>query len=641
MASLRTCIGRAVGPAGRRRGGRWRWIWVLLTVGIVLNGLRLRDRLARIPSLADEPDQPVDPDADISDAQEQEPLFEVVSAAGVVVDDATVRAATAHARREGLTVVDLVPADLGSEQALELARAVDTSVYRSKPLHPGRGARHAMVVEPALLARAGLARISNLDPVEMVQAAARLKQYAPRSTDLVVAPGVAAVADDPDKRLNTLWALAGPAATIVGAMPVVQYGLIAAGALVNPAWAAAAAVAATLQPHLATGGTAVRPADLRGGSWLARCVRLPLEAARTRKGTWRSEVVVSADPRAIEERRPVYRDLLAEGTDRFFEERRTTCPWCESPAITPRLTTIDLTQRKPGQFAIDDCDGCGHVFQNPRLSLEGLDFYYRDFYDGLGAEVLEAAFAAVDTFYRARVRQVAAETTPNRWLDVGGGHGHFCLIAAEDLPDTRFDVLDLNDGVLEAAQRGWVDHAHQGLFTDVAPEIAGTYDVVSMHHYLEHTRDPRDEVTAAHIALAPGGLLLIEVPDPENTWSRIVGPYWGSWLQPQHQHFVPIGNLRQELESQGFTVVSEERAEAHQAFDYTSFVGLVAQRLSPPPEVPWLHPPTAASQAVRLAVLAGSLPIMGLTFAAEQGVAPLVRNRPGGPNTYRILARKD
>ena len=100
MASLRTCIGRAVGPAGRRRGGRWRWIWVLLTVGIVLNGLRLRDRLARIPSLADEPDQPVDPDADISDAQEQEPLFEVVSAAGVVVDDATVRAATAHARRQ-------------------------------------------------------------------------------------------------------------------------------------------------------------------------------------------------------------------------------------------------------------------------------------------------------------------------------------------------------------------------------------------------------------------------------------------------------------------------------------------------------------------------------------------------------------
>jgi SAM-dependent methyltransferase len=639
MASLRTCIARAVGPAGRRRGGRWRWIWALLTAGILLNGLRLRDRLARIPSLAGQSDDGGTPGIDTPG--DQGPLFEVVSAAGVVVDDATVRAATAHARREGLTVVDLVPADLGSEQALELARAVDTSVYRSKPLQPGRGARHALVVEPDLLARAGLARTRDLDPVEMVQATARLKQFAPRSTDLVVAPGVAAMAEDPDKRLNTLWALAGPAAPIVSAVPLVQYGLIAAGALVNPAGATAAAVAATLQPHLATGGTAVRPGDRRGGWWLARCVTVPIEAVRARSGSWRSEVVVSADPRAIEERRPVYRELLADGTDRFFEERRTTCPWCESPAITPRLTTTDLTQRKPGRFTLDDCDGCGHVFQNPRLSLEGLDFYYRDFYDGLGADVLEAAFAAVDTFYRARVRQVAAETTPERWLDVGGGHGHFCLIAAEDLPDTRFDVLDLNDGVLEAAERGWVDHAHQGLFVDVAPDIAGTYDVVSMHHYLEHTRDPRDEVAAAHTALAPGGLLLIEVPDPENTWSRIVGQYWGSWLQPQHQHFVPIGNLRQELEAQGFTVVSEERAEAHQAFDHTSFVGLVAQRLSPPPEVPWLDPPSRAAGAARLAVLVGSLPVMGLTFAVEQAVAPFVRNRPGGPNTYRILARKD
>jgi SAM-dependent methyltransferase len=638
MASLRTCIARAAGPASRRRGGRWRWIWALLTVGIVVNSLRLRDRLARIPSLVDQSDDGGTPGIDADG--DQGPLFEVVSADGVVVDDATVRSASAHARREGLQVVDLVPADLGSEQALELARAVDTSVYRSRPLQPGRGARHALVVEPGLLARAGLARARDLDPVEMVQATTRLKQFAPRSTDLAVAPGLAAVPEDPDKRLNTTWALAGPAAPILSAVPLVEYGLIALGALVNPAWATAAALAATVQPVVATGGTAIHPPDLRGAGLLARCLRVPLDAWRTRSGTWRSEVVVSADPRAVEERRPVYRELLADGTDRFFEERRTTCPWCESPAITPRLTTTDLTQRKPGRFTLDDCDGCGHVFQNPRLSLEGLDFYYRDFYDGLGAEVLEAAFAAVDTFYRARVRQVAAETTPERWLDVGGGHGHFCLIAAEDLPDTRFDVLDLNDGVLEAAERGWVDHAHQGLFVDVAPDIAGTYDVVSMHHYLEHTRDPRDEVAAAHTALAPGGLLLIEVPDPENTWSRVVGQHWGSWLQPQHQHFVPIGNLRQELEAQGFTVVSEERAEAHQAFDWTSFVGLVAQRLSPAPEVPWLDPPTPAATAARLAVLVASLPIMGVTFGVEQAVAPLVRNRPGGPNTYRILARK-
>ena len=65
-----------------------------------------------------------------------------------------------------------------------------------------------------------------------------------------------------------------------------------------------------------------------------------------------------------------------------------------------------------------------------------------------------------------------------------------------------------------AARRGWVDRAHRGLFPDLAAEMAGEYDVVSMHHYLEHTRDPGVELEAAATALAPGGLLSLEIPDP-------------------------------------------------------------------------------------------------------------------------------
>ena len=33
-------------------------------------------------------------------------------------------------------------------------------------------------------------------------------------------------------------------------------------------------------------------------------------------------------------------------------------------------------------FTLEQCGDCGHVFQNPRLTPEGLEFYYRDFYDG-------------------------------------------------------------------------------------------------------------------------------------------------------------------------------------------------------------------------------------------------------------------
>ena len=153
-----------------------------------------------------------------------------------------------------------------------------------------------------------------------------------------------------------------------------------------------------------------------------------------RRGRWLPETRVPADPRSTDERRPIYEALLAEGTDRFFEAPATNCPICNSPSIGMRLETTDLLQRKPGRFRLDECGECGHVFQNPRLSLEGLDFYYRDFYDGLGESDTDGMFAISDRAYRDRARMVARHGHPKRWLDVGGGHGHFCLIAAEELP---------------------------------------------------------------------------------------------------------------------------------------------------------------------------------------------------------------
>ncbi|MCB1549269.1 MAG: methyltransferase domain-containing protein, partial [Hyphomicrobiaceae bacterium] len=124
-----------------------------------------------------------------------------------------------------------------------------------------------------------------------------------------------------------------------------------------------------------------------------------------------------------------------------------------------------------------------------------------------------------------------------------------------------------------------------------------------MHHYLEHTRDPRAELAAARTALAPGGHLLIEVPDPERSWARRAGRYWGPWLQPQHLQFLPIDGLCAELARQGFTVLARERGEAHQPVDYSSFVGMLSQDLAPKPDKPWLPRSSSAQRAGRLAVL--------------------------------------
>ncbi|MYW14833.1 methyltransferase type 12, partial [Streptomyces sp. SID2955] len=117
--------------------------------------------------------------------------------------------------------------------------------------------------------------------------------------------------------------------------------------------------------------------------------------------------------------RPAYRADLAAGGDRFLAPRRTTCPWCASTRLSRRLCTTDLLQHKPGRFTLDACAGCGHIFQNPQLTPEGLEFYYRDFYDGLGEQRMSGTFGGRDAMYRGRAEAMLShDPAPKTWLDV-------------------------------------------------------------------------------------------------------------------------------------------------------------------------------------------------------------------------------
>ena len=610
-------------------GSRSGWLAAGVTAGIVANGLRLRGRVAKLSVI----DETLTLDVD-------ETAMAVVTAAGVSVDDAVLASATRHARREGLDVLDLVPGDLPIEQLLALARSVDASTYRDKPLALGFGALHALVVEPAVLERAGVTRTTDLDPVEMVLLTTRLKQFAPRRTDLALAPSLRAVALPDGQRMAILRAQVGVAAPAAAAVPALSSLVMLAALRHDPLWSAALAVASAVQPTLITTRLRVQPRDVTPSNMVARSVREPLRALRTLRGKWQSSVRVPTDPRSIEERRPIYDELLAEGTDRFFEEPRTTCPMCAGTNLKIHLTTTDLLQHKPGTFRLDVCNGCGHIFQNPRLSIEGLDFYYRDFYDGLGETDSEGLFAASDASYRGRAKMVARVEQPKRWLDVGAGHGHFCLIATEELPDTHFDGLDMSESIDEAAARGWVEQGYRGMFPDLADDLAGTYDVVSMHHYLEHTREPLAEIDAAHTALASNGLLLIELPNPESAFGRRLGRYWIPWFQPQHQNFLSIGRLTTEVEARGFTVIDTEIGPAHQPVDVGGAVWMFAQSIAPKPVKPWLAKPTVAQRVGRLAIFSVLGPIAAMGLASDLARASRLQRNDRMSNTYRLLARR-
>ncbi|MCU1379062.1 MAG: methyltransferase type 12 [Acidimicrobiales bacterium] len=615
-------------------------VCVVFALGLVLSALARRLRLSGLTALVSP-----GPAGSVWD-----PEWLLASAAGVEVDEATVAAAVTHAEARGLEVLDLVPGDLPVAQVLELAGAVDTTRYRADRFATGAGAGQATLIRRPVLERIGPPGLgpdlSNLDPVAYASLLRELKLVASDATDLAIAPRMRArpptIADQ-----RRLLEARTSAPTLVGsALPAVLAGraagvaVAAAGLWLRPIAGIAVVAAYCAQPAIVIAGRGLRPADgVRATAlrWLVGPIRLARLAVTgfARRGT-----DVGRDA-GFGDRRAVYDKLLAEGTEGFFEPRRATCPWCGAGALRRVLRTRDLFQHKPGAFTLDRCLRCSHVFQNPRLSEDGLDFYYLDFYDGLGEELMDGVFATTVHSYEARVALLGSVATPERWLDVGGGHGHFCAVARDRWPEATFEGLDLGDTVWKAVRRGWIDAAHQGMFPELAPSLAGRYDVVSMHHYLEHTTDPRAELDAAAIALRVGGHLLIEQPDPEFGLRRVLRSAWLPYFQPQHLHLARVGNIVAALEERGFTVVAEERGAAHQGGDLAFAVFLLLSRLSRPPDLPWRPPGGRLHRVWHGSLLTALLPFLALAALADRVVAvPLARRARHG-NAYRLVARLD
>lgn len=348
---------------------------------------------------------------------------------------------------------------------------------------------------------------------------------------------------------------------------------------------------------------------------------------------------VARQTEEIERCRVDYDDELRTGATRLFHPKMTRCPWCGSPDIGFRIRLADTRQGKPGVFSMDECRGCGHVFQNPRLTGTGLSYYCRDFYDGLGRDYYDSVARYGWRDYRARVRLVASRVLPKSWLDVCARHGHFCREARRMLPDTRFWAIDPSPEIVRAQRRGWVDAAAQASLAEFADAGHSGFDVVSMVNYLERAADSRRELAAARRILRQGGLVLIEMVNPESPFARVHGKFWYCWLAPQNVHLIPWRNMCQAIDECGFEVIEVQLGKANKPFDNVGAI-LTALNYYLPPATrwPWIQRQVRARDKVfRKAVLTLCLPLMAVAFAVDV-LFHVVISRGGSGNSYRIVA---
>jgi SAM-dependent methyltransferase len=149
-----------------------------------------------------------------------------------------------------------------------------------------------------------------------------------------------------------------------------------------------------------------------------------------------------------------------------------------------------------------------------------------------------------------RMRYVARVPESARVLEVGSGDGRFLARLAA----SGYAVLGIEPS--PSACRQARDRGVRTLEERI--EDAGvadaSQDAVIMWHVLEHLADPAETVRRAHAWLAPGGRLIVAVPNIASVQARIGGDRWFHQDVPRHRsHFTDLG-LRMLLERTGFRV---------------------------------------------------------------------------------------
>ncbi len=246
----------------------------------------------------------------------------------------------------------------------------------------------------------------------------------------------------------------------------------------------------------------------------------------------------------------------------------TTCLSCGGDRLA-RVRPYRFVSRRGGGREVFgapwlvECARCGLVQAEPRPSPDALTRYYREDYrkGGLhGADVADpAAFPRDNLFYFNRGRSIAelaaAHVTASRprVLDIGAGWGHLLHALAERFPGAERHAIEYS--------RVCVDHLTAiGVTVDtrpaeeVLPAVRGRFDLITLSHVLEHLLRPADALRLMRDALAPGGVLYVEVPHiGRDALRRHADHRWAPRFDEPHVTFFAPDALRRLVAAAGFT----------------------------------------------------------------------------------------
>lgn len=228
---------------------------------------------------------------------------------------------------------------------------------------------------------------------------------------------------------------------------------------------------------------------------------------------------------------------------------------CDPCPLCGRVEAFPVCERdgKTGApLRVVACAACGFVRQDPLPDVRALAAFYREryrvAYKGVHRPKLKHVWRAANLALE-RFRFLAPFVRPGaRVLDVGAGGGEFVSLLARR--GFLASGIEPNRGYAEFARECYGIDVRVGVLEDVSAD-GEPHDAITMFHVLEHVADPVATLIDLRRRLAPGGTLVVEVPNVEYLRGAPTNMFFAA-----HVHYFGARTLLEAAECAGLELVS-------------------------------------------------------------------------------------
>ena len=223
----------------------------------------------------------------------------------------------------------------------------------------------------------------------------------------------------------------------------------------------------------------------------------------------------------------------------------TRCPLCQN--------SVKQWGEKNG-YVLYQCNKCKLIFVDPLPDPSSV--YTADYFsgakDGFGYVDYDHDKEPMRGVFEKYLSLCALYGKKSGYIyDVGAATGFFLDIAREK--GYRVSGVEVSSYAADIARKKGID-VKTGDLLDQEIEKE-SIDIVSMLDVLEHMMYPFAELLYARDILVSNGLLLINTPNGQSFLARTLKTLWHLVVPPEHISYFSPQNLKNYLETHGFTVV--------------------------------------------------------------------------------------